>query len=321
MEDLVTRYSIPPYNIKYWELGNEPDVDPSLLPPDSPFGCWGDAKDPYYGGGYYAEMLKVVYPAIKAADPEAKVLIGGLLLDCDPDNPPQGKNCNSALFLKGILENGGGNYFDLVSFHGYNLYWGSLSLDEHHPNWINRGGVVIGKISYIRELLNAYGLEKPLIDTEGALLCSEGATNYCHPPDAKFFDLQADYVVWLFVRNWAYGISGTIWYSFDGPGWRYGSLLGPDQKPRPAYKAYQFMTRELDQAHYSGIVDQYPALHAYAFSSPGKKIWILWSPDGNEYTIHLPDGVVHVYNKYGVEEPLSGSEIKVNSPIYVEFNP
>src|SRR5512145_713220 len=96
--DAVQRYSAPPYNVKYWELWNEPDVVNYL-------GCWGDEADPYYGGSYYAEMLKVAYPKIKAADPEAQVLTGGLLLDCDPVNPPENlqipgtpKNCTSARF-------------------------------------------------------------------------------------------------------------------------------------------------------------------------------------------------------------------------------
>ncbi|MCK4827856.1 hypothetical protein KA005_69650, partial [bacterium] len=119
LSDAVSRYSSPPFNVKFWELGNEPDVDPSLVRPNSVFGCWGDNSDPYYGGGYYAEMLKVVYPAIKAADPEAKVLIGGLLLDCDPTYPPEGKDCKPGKYLEGILRNGGGEYFDIVSFHGY----------------------------------------------------------------------------------------------------------------------------------------------------------------------------------------------------------
>ncbi len=88
MQALVKRYSGAPYYIKYWELGNEPDVDPSFVGFDSGFGCWGDLTDPYYGGGYYATMLKTVYPAIKAVDPQAKVMIGGLLMDCDPTNPP-----------------------------------------------------------------------------------------------------------------------------------------------------------------------------------------------------------------------------------------
>ena len=51
-------------------------MDPKLVDPDSVFGCWGDNDDDYYGGGYYADMLKMVYPAVKSADPQAQVLIG-----------------------------------------------------------------------------------------------------------------------------------------------------------------------------------------------------------------------------------------------------
>ena len=84
MADAVARYKDPPYAVKYWELWNEPDVDPRIAQPDWPFGCWGNQDDEYYGGQDYARMLKAVYPAIKAADPQAQVLIGGLLLDKDP---------------------------------------------------------------------------------------------------------------------------------------------------------------------------------------------------------------------------------------------
>ena len=51
----------------HWELGNEPDVDPDLVPPDSIFGCWGEISDrEYYGGKEYGNMLKLVYPAINS---------------------------------------------------------------------------------------------------------------------------------------------------------------------------------------------------------------------------------------------------------------
>ncbi len=33
VSEAVARYSQPPYNVKYWELGNEPDVDPAILRP------------------------------------------------------------------------------------------------------------------------------------------------------------------------------------------------------------------------------------------------------------------------------------------------
>jgi hypothetical protein len=68
MRALVARYSVAPYNVKYWEMWNEPDFP--IITGDQIYGCWGDPSDAYYGGGYYAEMLKAVYPQIKAADPK-----------------------------------------------------------------------------------------------------------------------------------------------------------------------------------------------------------------------------------------------------------
>ena len=43
---LVARYQGPPFNVRYWELGNEPDADPTLVPADAGYGCWGDIEDP-----------------------------------------------------------------------------------------------------------------------------------------------------------------------------------------------------------------------------------------------------------------------------------
>jgi len=321
LEAVVARYSAPPYNVRYWELGNEPDVDPSLVSPRSVFGCWGDQNDDYYGGGYYAEMLKVAYPAIKAADPRAHVLIGGLLLDCDPTDPPPGKDCKPARFLEGILRNGGGSYFDIVSFHGYPPYDGSLQRDEHFESWESRGGVVLGKVDFLREVMASYGVDKPLLHTEGALICPEWNTDQCNPPDDAFYEAQADYVVWLFVRNWAEGLLGTIWYPFEGPGWRYSGLLDANQDPKPAYWAFRFLTTELGEASYRGPVTQYPNLRGYEFIAPGKRVWVLWAPDEQPYVISMPAGATRVYNKYGEDITPSGGTLTVNSPVYVELQP
>ena len=46
----VNRYSGPPYNVRHFEIWNEPDIDPDLVPGDSLFGCWGDSDDDLYGG-------------------------------------------------------------------------------------------------------------------------------------------------------------------------------------------------------------------------------------------------------------------------------
>lgn len=324
MRDLVARLSVPPYNVKYWELGNEPDVAPSQVSPDNIFGCWGDPNDEFFGGSYYAKMLKAVYPAIKEADPDAKVLIGGLLLDCDPRNPPSGKtanDCKSSWFLKGILEGGGASYFDIVSYHGYPFYWDSLQADIHHPIWEKSGGVTLGKAAFIREVLNSYDIDKPVMLTEVSLICPEWNPTHCNPPGEDFYQAQADYVVEMFTRTWAYGLKGAIWYQLEGPGWRYGSLLDNNQEPKPDFQSFQFFNKEMQEAEYIQLVKNYPPLAGYEFRKPDKLVWILWSYDEKTYSISLPAKVLNVYDEFGNDIIPAGSEISVNHPIYVEIEP
>ena len=49
MQALVTRYGVPPYNIKHWEMGNEPDVDRNTVPNNNFYGCWCDFIN-YFNG-------------------------------------------------------------------------------------------------------------------------------------------------------------------------------------------------------------------------------------------------------------------------------
>ena len=328
MRDLVSRYSAPPYNVKYWELGNEPDIDPSLVQPDSVYGCWGNKDDEYYGGGYYAEMLRAVYPAIKAADPQAQVLTGGLLLDCDPTNPPEGQSCTSAKFLEGILRNNGGDYFDFVSFHGYPQYYKGYDTDSLYPSWDKRGGVVLGKAHFLREVLAKYGVNKPLILTEGSMTCPTWNAEQCNPPGEDFYEAQADYVIQLNIKNWAAGLAATVWYQYEGPGWRYSSLLMDNRNPKPAYNALKFLTSEMsgmtfqrDRTDGTSDSDMYSGLRVYEFAGSGKHIWVVWSPDWQEKTMALPEGVLRIYNKYGIELQSADGRIVVTSPIYIEISP
>ncbi len=323
----VNRYSAPPYNVNYWELGNEPDVDPSVVKPKSVFGCWGDDDDPYYGGGYYAEMLKTVYPAIKEVDPEAKVLLGGLLLDCDPVFPPAGEECGSGNFFGGVLRNGGGNFFDIVSFHAYPYYSGpsygfpSLYYDDQHPKWGDRGGVVLGKVQFIRQVMDTYSVDKPIFHTEGSLLCHPQNKIDCDPPGDGFFEAQADYLIRLYVRNFANGVSGTFWYQFEGPGWRLGGLLDDDQNPKPAFNALIALTDKLSGTTLSGSVTQFEGIEGYEFNSDKKTVWVLWSPDEVDILVDPPPNLSVAYDKYGNEITPGGTGITVNSPVFFELNP
>lgn len=329
VHDAVLRYMVAPYFVKYWELWNEPDVDPSLNPNNAPFGCWGDKNDTnYYGGPAFAEMLKVVYPEIKRADPQAQVLVGGLLLDCDPVSPPetspgsgQYKDCTSARFLEGILESGGGDYFDGVSFHAYDFYYGALGHYQNgnwHSSWDTTGPVAIAKVHYLRSLLASYGHpEKFLMNTENALLCSGGGSGPdC--PTTEFSDTKAYYLVQAFTTARAEGFIANIWY--DLYGWRGSGLMDPNNnQPLPAYLALSFNIQELEGSAFWGELTNYPGVRGYEFHSSEKVIWVVWSADGETHTVKLPELPGAIFDYAGTSVPVTQDLPITLTPMYIEW--
>jgi hypothetical protein len=327
MYDLVARYSQPPYNVHYWELGNEPDIDPALVSAQSSYGCWGDQTAPYYGGEYYAEMLKVVYPQIKAADPNAQVLLGGLLMSCDPNNPPvsstgEPQDCLPARFLEGILESDGGAYFDGISFHAYDYYL--VASDRFGNGWRsgpNQGlPVVYYKTAYLREILAQYGYpEKYLLNTETALLCGRDL-NEPECATEAFNLTKANYLAQSFTVAKGEGLRANIWYHFQ-EGWRFSGLVDGALQPLPALNAYRFITQMLDGTVPWTKVIEYPNVVGYKFIRPGtaenQEIWVLWSADGTPSTVVLPEIPFEGYDVLGQPVSVAQSLDVTASVLYV----
>lgn len=316
----VKRYSAPPYNIKYWELGNEPDIDPSFVPPDSPYGCWGDKADVFYGGGYYAEMLKQVYPQIKAADSQAQVLVGGLLMDCDPVSPPEGKDCTPSLFLEGVLRSGGGDFFDGVSFHAYDYYsppfdYGNLNWNS---NWNSTGPVVIAKARYIRSLLAAYQQSgKLLMNTEAGLICAKSDDDPVCSSE-EFGLTKSYYIAQLNTTALAEGLNANIWYSLTG--WRGTGLVDSSAKPLPAYDAFRKNAAVLLGATSVRAYNEIEGVRGFEIIRPGERILIAWSIDGKDHPYSLDEEPASRLDVFGnLLEP--GKQITISrSPVYLLWN-
>lgn len=317
VHDLVKRYSGPPYNITYWEIWNEPDAPVAQV--SSVYGCWGDTRDAYHGGGAFGEMLKRVYQRVKEANPAAQVVLGGLLLDCDPTAPPPGKDCRPARFLEGVLRVGGGAAFDLLAFHGYPLWDGRQhDWDYNFGPWSHRGGVVLGKADFLRSVLRQFGHHKPLILNEGGLLCWNA-----HPScQSDFLDAQANYVVRLYTRAWANQLAGAIWYTLDGPGWNLGGLLDAHQQPKPAYHTLHFLAHQLAEAEYVGHIERSPQVEGYAFRKGTTTYWLYWTNDGALSVLRsLPPNTRAVYSKEGNRLPF-GSSLSIGfDPMLIEIGP
>ncbi|HEX8680714.1 MAG TPA: hypothetical protein VF707_00260 [Ardenticatenaceae bacterium] len=338
MNWLVHRYSKPPYNVRYWELGNEPDIDPSLLRHPSVFGCWGDISDlDYYGGEDYGRMLKVVTPRIKEADPQAKVVIGGLLLD-NP-NSPAGAG-RPEYFLRGILEagrqdNNTYDHFDIVAYHSYPHWYGSTDVvdpDPIDPRWRDWGGIVVGKARFLRAEMARYSVDKPLWLNEGAYLCYPQADgeSCLVPPTEHFYQLQADLLVRMAVRVVGAGVQQYSWYMLNGPGWRNGGLLHGDQSPRPAYFAYQQLIGRTAGSNlqpapvsYGGDVEAF----RFSFTQTTRVVDVAWSRDATPDLSTVPrEKFIAAYSRDGalITPEFADGTARFNvgfSPIYIHRHP
>jgi hypothetical protein len=287
MAALAARYSSGELAVHYWEIWNEPDFPPSVETDPGGFGCWADASLPYHGGAYYGEVLKLVYPAVKSANPNAVILGGALYYDWPNDFIGQS-------FLKGILASGAGNSFDALSFHAYGE-WGANDL-------------LVNKTLKLRSILSSYGLgDKPLFATEIAATCGFGAT--C-PSD--FPKTQANYAARIYAEAAALDLQGAFWFTLaiSEPGFQSSQLIDDNNGtlvPRPSYYAFLNSALLLEAADYVGPpmkpipadqanqvqVLKFRKSHSIYFGNAPSTLYVLWVPQINfpqPYDLIVPPG-------------------------------
>jgi len=346
MHALVQRYGGSPYYVKYFEIWNEPDVDPLYVGNGaSQWGCMGDIRDTvYYGGQVFATVLQAAYPMVKAANPEAQVVVGGLLLFCNPNDPPvidPDNECTPAKYLEGILAAGGGNYFDGVSFHSYDYFsTGGTTYPNGiygNPFW-NTGGAgntlygdlkpgLVAKAQYLRNLLTTYGAaDKFLLNTETALLCGASGAPPGGPgcePASPFETLKAAYLVQSYAAAIAEGLLANIWYT--PLGWRNSGLLNADLTPRPAYHAYVLARDTLKDAAFVREVNEYSGsqIFGYEFHVNARNLWVLWALDGKAHTITLPALPTAAWDELGNPVDFGSGILTIGDlkTVYVDWGP
>ncbi len=319
MEQLMQRYgSTSPYRIRYWQIGNEIDIAPEEVTMNNIYGCWGDLNDPGYGGGYYAEMLKVVYPRIKAADPNARVMVGGLLLECDPYNADPCTNerrKKSGYFLQGIMDAGGGDYFDYVDVHAYAELRLDLPAKMHSQyDWSGSlGGTGLPeKVAFVRQVMAQKGYNKPVFIGEVALKCYDS--------NAQCLDASAAFVPRVYAEAYRLGVVGQIYYLLAADVVNY-ALLKADLTPRPMYNSYKVLSDNLQSSRFERAVTDYPGVSGSEFNQNGtRRFQIVWSTDGTDQTIATPADFIRAADKFGQPiEPVNGQLTIGWSPIYIDL--
>jgi len=106
----------------------------------------------------YVDLLRVVYPAAHAANPDVVVLGGALAPTLEPVDSPVG--LNDLLYLEAMYAAGGGAYFDALSAHAYGLGFAPETLPN--PALIN-----FRRVELLREIMDVNGdADKPIYVTE-----------------------------------------------------------------------------------------------------------------------------------------------------------
>jgi hypothetical protein len=183
--------------IAAWEIWNEPDIDGTWLPQANP--------------GAYAQMLRLSYDAIKAADPSATVLNGGVYTF---DAVGQGG------FMDRVVDLAGWDSFDVISIHPWLI---DYAPDE--PSLINpREGfdvTIPGRIELVKRWATARGGGKPIWITEvGWSTCGGN----CAAQFAKSDDEQASYMLRSFVLAAAAGVEHVSYFQLE-------DKFGGEQQP------------------------------------------------------------------------------------------
>jgi len=323
MYDLVDRYSRYPYNVTYWQIWNEPDASYKLVDDDSPFGCWGEFQDNFYQDGqYYGDVFTQVYTEIKRANPDAQVLIGGLMLDCSPLRPGElvesvvdSDECITSEFLEGILTVTGGDHFDGISFHAYDYYFREPGKYGNN-NWMTSWslGETAGKLKakFIRALLDEYEITgKILVNTETALLCGRtGDEDFCLTEDYSL--TKSAYLIISNVNALADGLTANLWYSLRG--WRGSQLVDDSLIPNNTYEALKFNTEIIGYAEYVARLNLQEGLIGHQFRTPHGEVQVIWAV--TEQSIqYTPNDVAPflVYDMFG--------NVILASPLTISYTP
>ncbi len=211
---VVNRYKD---RVRYWQVWNEPD-NPVY---------WRPAPDP----AAYANLLKVVYPAIKAADPGATVLAAGIV---SPE--PAGS------FLQAIADNGAWGSFDVIALHPYT--------DPLGPEAGSIDTVGIGAIQTLAARLGP----KPIWVTEFGWADTPTDRTGNRATD---LETQANYLVRAMALLRQAGVERVIMFRFkdmqllngapyNGYGLlRYGSGQGDYTQFKPAFNAFRALNQQV----------------------------------------------------------------------------
>jgi hypothetical protein len=180
----------------------------------------------------YVNLLKVIYPAIKEANPDMQVLAGALAPTLEPIGSQWG--LNDLLYLQGMYDVGAAAYFDGLAAHSYGLTFPPESKPDE--NLLN-----FRRIELLREVMvQNNDSHKKIYITETGWNDHPRWTRSVRPGQRIQYTLDALHFA---EDNWPYVEMMGIWaFRFPAPVksyMDYYTLVTPEFVKKPIYNALQ----------------------------------------------------------------------------------
>jgi hypothetical protein len=205
--------------VRYMVIWNEPNLALE----------WGySGVDP----AKYVALLKVVYPMVKAANPEMQVLAGALAPTLAP--PGSADGMNDLAYLQAMYELGAAPYFDMLAIHAYG--WYSDPDDPASPEVVN-----FRRTELLRGIMVANGdAAKRAIITEGGWNDHPRWTRAVRPGQRIEYTLRAAEIA---AGEWPWLEAVCFWafrYPWDAKSYQdYYTFVRTDFEPKPIYLEVQ----------------------------------------------------------------------------------
>jgi hypothetical protein len=289
-------------------------------------------------------ILEVGRAAALAADPNAKIVMGGMAglteisapFDYDPLD-----------YLDEVGRLGGWNHVDIIALHPYHP-----APPEGTIRRFDREVTLRGELQHMDELLRRYGA-KPVWLTELGWTTSQGFPGVSE-------DEQALYLLRAYMLALAHpSVEKVFWYDFRNDThpdaaytnpiynsrefeFHYGLLrrsypLNPERTDlrKPAFVAFRTMTHMLGGLHLydiaaDGNAPDAPGVYWYRFGGP-RQVDVLWRTGDAQPTLTVPCGcreaVVRTWSGqvqqvvYAVDGTLTIRPGAVGAPLYIAYDP
>lgn len=287
-----------------WEVWNEENEGWRFWPPH---------EDP----AAYAKLLCAAHDAVKAANPAAIVVFGGVFFPAVAGAP----GTSGPDFVQQVFDADPavGRCFDALAYHPYPYPFTAPELD------VPVRGSVLSAAGAMRAVLDRnHAAGKPLWITEVGWPTSSRAYGVSE-------EKQAEYLARTYAASFAQRVPVVTWYTYgddqDPTGANQEAAFGlfrADGTPKPAYRALATFTRVLAGARFAG--DRSRALglppgglltggrgFALEYRRRGARVWALWQ--ANESAVEgqgpLPPGGTLTGPPAAVRVPVSGGRVSL----------